>query len=179
MQDTDKLIINEIFYSIQGESSRAGEPCVFVRLTGCGLRCVWCDTEYSFYEGTPMTIDEVMGKVASYRCKFVEITGGEPLEQSSIYPLITKLCDEKYSVFVETGRYIDISSIGKRAHRIVDLKCPGSGMEKKNLYANVNLLTSNDEVKFVIADENDYEWAKQKVKQYDLASRCGNVLFSP
>lgn len=178
-QDASKLIVNEIFYSIQGESSRAGEPCVFIRLTGCGLRCVWCDTEYSFYEGNPMTIDEVIARVASYNCKFIEITGGEPLEQDAVFPLITKLCDENYTVFVETGGHIDISSIDKRVHRIVDLKCPGSGMEKKNLYKNMEFLTSKDEVKFVITDENDYEWAKQKVSDYDLASRCGAVLFSP
>jgi 7-carboxy-7-deazaguanine synthase len=178
-KDDQALIINEIFYSIQGESSRAGEPCVFVRLTGCGLRCVWCDTEYSFYEGVPMTIDEVMDRVATYNCKFVEITGGEPLEQALVFPLMTKLCDEKHVVFVETGGHIDISTIDKRVHRIVDLKCPGSGMEKRNLYRNMDLLTSNDEIKFVIANENDYEWAKQKVKEYDLATRCGSVLFSP
>src|SRR5579863_2116968 len=139
-KDNNKLIVNEIFYSIQGESTRAGEPCVFVRLTGCGLRCVWCDTEYSFYEGNPMAIDEVLGRVASYNCQFVEITGGEPLEQATVFPLITKLCDDNYTVFVETGGHIDISPIDNRVHRIVDMKCPGSGMEKKNLYKNMEFL---------------------------------------
>jgi len=173
------LSVNEIFYSIQGESSRAGEPCVFVRLTGCGLRCAWCDTEYAFYEGSQMTIAEVMERVAEHNCKFVELTGGEPLEQETAFPLMTALCDAGYAVSVETGGHIDISRVDTRVCRIVDLKCPGSMMEKKNRWENVPYLTKNDEVKFVIADERDYAWAKEKMYHYHLHERCGCVLFSP
>ncbi len=171
--------VTEIFHSIQGESSFAGLPCVFVRLTGCGLRCVWCDTAYAFDEGEPMTIDGVIEQVERTGCRLVEITGGEPLEQEESIPLMTALCDRGHTVLLETGGHVDIAQVDPRVHRIVDIKCPGSGMEKRNRWGNIALLTKNDEVKFVIADERDYRWAAEKVRSLDLASRCGAVLFSP
>jgi 7-carboxy-7-deazaguanine synthase len=174
----DALIINEIFFSIQGESSRIGLPCVFVRLTSCDLRCTWCDTVYAFHEGTEMKIDDIINKVKEYTCKLVEITGGEPLVQDNVHMLMKRLCDENYDVMIETGGHRDISGIDPRVKRIMDIKCPGSLMEKRNRWENIEALTTRDEVKFVIADEIDYEWAKEVMKKYNLAARC-TILLSP
>ena len=172
------LVINEIFFSIQGESTRAGQPCVFVRLTGCDLRCSWCDTAYAFEEGSEMSFDEILAKVKSYNCKLVEITGGEPLAQENVLLLMKQLCDAGYNVMIETGGHRDITKIDPRVKRIMDIKCPGSKMEKRNRWENIPLLTANDEIKFVLSDEADYEWAKQIMQQYQLPSRC-TILFSP
>src|SRR5437867_3879609 len=133
----DILRINEIFYSIQGEGSRAGEPCVFIRLTGCGLRCTYCDTEYAFFEGEDRLLESIINEIRAFRCDLIELTGGEPLEQDAVYPLMKMLCDEGYQVMVETGGHIDISRMDERVKRIVDLKTPSSGMEKKNFYKNI------------------------------------------
>jgi 7-carboxy-7-deazaguanine synthase len=178
-QRRDILRVNEIFHSIQGESSRAGEPCVFVRMTGCGLRCTYCDTEYAFYEGEDVSIEEVMGKVETYGCKLVELTGGEPLEQEGVYTLMDELLSKGYDLMIETGGHIDISRVDTRVKRIVDLKTPSSGMMKRNLYSNVQHLTRHDEVKFVIGSRPDYVWAKEQVERYDLEKRVVTVLFSP
>jgi 7-carboxy-7-deazaguanine synthase len=174
----DTLVINEIFYSIQGESTYAGRPCVFVRLNYCNLRCTYCDTTYAFDEGLEMTIDEIHQKVKSYNCKLIEITGGEPLLQQNVYPLIEKLCGEGYEVLLETSGSVDISNVDARVKRIVDFKCPSSGMEKKNYWENVHCLKKDDEVKLVIGDRNDYEWAKEKIGKYGLVDIC-TVLVSP
>ena len=175
----DILRINEIFFSIQGEGSRAGEPCVFVRLTGCGLRCTYCDTEYAFYEGEDLSVGTVLERVRSYGCKLVEVTGGEPLEQEAVYTLIDGLLAEGYEVMIETGGHMDISRVPHTVKRIVDLKTPGSGMAHRNFYENVRNLTRQDEVKFVISDRADYDWAKEKVELFELTSKVGIVLFSP
>lgn len=159
-QRPDVLRVNEIFYSIQGEGTRAGEPCIFVRMTGCGLRCSYCDTEYAFYEGEDKPIDDILESVSQYQCKLIELTGGEPLEQEGVYTLIEKLLAKGYDVMIETGGHIDISRVDKRVKRIVDLKTPSSGMMKRNRYENIQELTPHDEVKFVIGSREDYEWAK-------------------
>jgi 7-carboxy-7-deazaguanine synthase len=172
------LTINEIFHSIQGESSFMGMPCVFVRLTGCNLRCVWCDTEYSFYDGSPMSIEEIMLQVKRYQCKLVEITGGEPLAQAGVHELMTRLCDEGYDVLLETSGSIGISSVDARVRRIVDFKCPGSGMEKRNLWENVRQLKPIDEVKFVVKDRIDFDWSVEVTRRYELSNKCP-VLMSP
>ncbi|WP_447975279.1 7-carboxy-7-deazaguanine synthase QueE [Nitrospira sp. Kam-Ns4a] len=170
--------VTEIFYSIQGESSHAGQPCVFVRLTGCPLRCAWCDTAYAFHGGTEMTQDQVLAAVRAYGCPLVEITGGEPLHQPEAVPLITALCDEGYEVLVETSGAINIEPVDRRAHVILDLKCPGSGMTDRTDWGNVDRLGSKDEVKFVIKDRADYDWAVSVLRQHRLDARC-TVLFGP
>lgn len=175
----DMVRVNEIFYSIQGEGSRAGEPCVFVRFTGCGLRCSYCDTEYAFYEGEDLPVSSIIERVRSYGCRLVELTGGEPLEQEGVYTLIDALLAEGYDLMVETGGHMDISRVDTRAKRIVDLKTPGSGMTHRNYYENITYLTPHDEVKFVIGDRADYEWSKGQVELFDLTERCAFVLFSP
>ena len=172
------LIVNEIFHSIQGESTHAGRPCVFVRLTYCNLRCSYCDTAYAFEEGIEMEINEVVRKVESFKCNLVEVTGGEPLFQENVHPLIKILCDKGYEVLLETGGSLNIGKVDNRVKRIVDFKCPSSGMEKKNLWENVNHLKIDDEVKFVIGDRIDYEWAKEKIVEYGLMDKC-TVLMSP
>jgi 7-carboxy-7-deazaguanine synthase len=172
-----ELVVNEIFHSIQGESSHTGRPCVFVRLTYCNLRCTWCDTAYAFEEGTPMSLDAILSRVASFRCPLVEITGGEPLLQEGVHPLCTALCDAGYEVLVETSGSIDIAALDSRVKRIVDFKCPGSGMVKKNLWANVGALTPLDEVKFVIRDREDFEWVVAKIREHGIDARC-TVLMS-
>ena len=170
--------VTEIFHSIQGESSYAGQPCVFVRLTGCPLRCTWCDTEYAFYGGTEQPIDEILSKVDSYECRLVEVTGGEPLAQSDAFPLISTLCDRGYQVLIETSGAIDIASVDRRAHIILDVKCPGSGMTDRMYWPNLNQLTMKDEAKFVLADRKDYDWAREIIAKYELTTRC-SVLMSP
>lgn len=172
------LIVNEIFHSIQGESSRAGLPCVFVRLTSCNLRCSYCDTAYAFYEGIEMSVDSVMETVSAYGCRLVEVTGGEPLAQAGVYELMTRLCDEGYETMLETGGSLDMSRVDSRVKRIVDFKCPSSGMMKKNCWANVDLLTSTDEVKFVCGTREDFEWTCDTITRYDIHARCP-VLVSP
>jgi len=173
------LKINEIFYSIQGESTKAGLPCVFVRLTHCNIRCVYCDTEYAFYEGVDRTIDEVISEVESYGCKLVEITGGEPLFQENVHILMKKLCDLSYDVLIETGGSLPIENIDKRVKIIMDLKTPYSKMEKKNRYENIQYLKPTDEVKFVIGSREDYEWVKEILDKYDLINNVVQVLLSP
>lgn len=150
------LKVNEIFYSIQGEGTNSGLPCVFVRLTYCNLRCTYCDTEYAFYEGEEYSLDEIIAKVGSYGCNLVEITGGEPLVQSESLELMSRLCDKGYSVMLETGGSLPINEVDKRVKIIFDLKCPSSGMLKKNLYDNIDNLKKTDEIKFVIGSEEDY-----------------------
>ena len=177
--DKDVLKINEIFYSIQGESSHAGRPCVFVRLTYCNLRCAYCDTEYAFYEGRDMTLDEILTAVAAFQCNTVEITGGEPLLQARVHDLMKTLCDRGYDVLLETGGSLDISKVDPRVFKIVDLKCPSSKMDSKNLYDNVNHLKTHDEVKFVIGTREDYDWALEVIRKYDLHRKTASVLLSP
>ena len=173
------LTINEIFYSIQGESTRAGQPCVFVRLTACDLRCTWCDTEYAFYEGTKRTVDDVVADVQGYGCTLVEITGGEPLLQEDVYPLMERLLEQGHTVMLETGGHRSIARVPREVIKIVDVKCPGSGESEKNCWSNLAALAPHDEVKFVIQDRRDYEFAVDIVKKYELASRCAAVLFAP
>jgi 7-carboxy-7-deazaguanine synthase len=172
------LRVTEIFHSIQGESSYAGQPCVFVRLTGCPLRCTWCDTDYAFYGGSECSIDEVLAKVHTYGCRLVEVTGGEPLVQPESLPLMTRLCDAGYTVLLETSGAVDIAPVDPRAHVILDVKCPGSGMTDRMHWPNLSQLAAKDEAKFVLADRADYDWAREILAQYDIASRC-TVLFSP
>jgi 7-carboxy-7-deazaguanine synthase len=177
-QRRDVLRVNEIFYSIQGEGSCAGERCVFVRMTGCGLRCTYCDTEYAFYEGEDKSVTDVLAQVESYGCTLVELTGGEPLEQEGVYLLIDELLDRNYEIMIETGGHIDISRVDKRVKRIVDLKTPTSGMVKRNRYENIGELTKHDEVKFVIGSREDYEWSREQIRKYNLPNKVGTILFS-
>lgn len=170
--------VTEIFHSIQGESTFAGRPCVFVRLTGCPLRCTWCDTEYAFYGGSELSIDEIVAKAESYGCRLVEITGGEPLAQSAAFALIATLCDRGHDVLIETSGAIDTAPVDARAHVILDVKCPGSGMSDRMHWPNLARLTAHDEAKFVIADRSDYEWASHLIAEQQLAHRC-TVLMSP
>jgi 7-carboxy-7-deazaguanine synthase len=173
------LTINEIYHSVQGESTWAGRPCVFVRLTFCDLRCSYCDTEYAFYEGQKRPLDEIVKQVASFQCPLVEVTGGEPLLQKNVLPLMTMLCDAGHTVLLETSGARDISRVDERVHRIMDLKTPGSGEVEKNLWSNIEYLTKRDEVKFVIGSREDYEWSRAKLHEFDLSQRCHAVLFSP
>jgi 7-carboxy-7-deazaguanine synthase len=173
------LTINEIFHSIQGESTHAGRPCVFVRLTACDLRCTWCDTAYAFHEGRKMDIDEVLDRVRAYGCPTVEITGGEPLLQADVYPLMQRLLDEGHDVLLETGGHRSIAHVPPGVARIVDVKCPASGEAAKNHWPNLDMLTRRDEVKFVIQDRADYEYAKDVVARYNLTARVAAILFSP
>jgi len=173
------LTINEIFYSIQGESTHAGRPCVFVRLTACDLRCSWCDTAYAFHEGSSMTVDEVVERVGTYGCDVVEITGGEPLLQKDVYPLMERLLADGRMVMLETGGHRSVSTVPPGVHRIIDVKCPGSGESEKNCWENLDGLRAMDEVKFVIRDRTDYEYARQVVRERGLQEKCAAVLFSP
>ena len=170
--------ITEVFYSIQGESTRAGHPCIFVRLTGCNLRCTWCDTGYAFYGGEEMTVEEVLNHVRNYPCRLVEITGGEPLLQEEVHSLIHRLLDKGYQVLIETGGSLDIHKVDARAHIIMDIKCPGSHMADRMQWANMRALTAKDEVKFVIKDRKDYDWAVEVIRYYGIISKCP-ILFSP
>ncbi|MDX2045118.1 MAG: radical SAM protein [Acidobacteriota bacterium] len=172
--------ITEIFYSIQGESSFAGLPCVFVRLTWCNLRCSWCDSEYTFAGGTEMSLDEVIEQVRGYGCKLVEITGGEPLVQKrECTELVTRLCDEGFTVLVETGGGLDASILDARAIKILDVKCPGSGEAERNFWLNLERLNPLDEIKFVIKDRTDFDFALEVIEKYRLSQRQSQVLFSP
>jgi 7-carboxy-7-deazaguanine synthase len=173
------LTINEIFHSIQGESTFAGQPCVFVRLTACDLRCRWCDTPYAFHEGRKMTVDEVVADVEARGCDVVEVTGGEPLLQPDVYPLMQRLVDAGKTVLVETGGHRSIAPVPSAVIRIMDIKCPGSGESAKNDWSNLAQLTAKDEVKFVIADRADYEYAKDIVQREHLPERVAAVHFSP
>ncbi len=173
------LTVNEIFHSIQGESTHAGRPCVFVRLTACDLRCTWCDTTYAFHEGRKMSVDEVVDRVGAYGCDVVEITGGEPLLQKAVYPLMQRLLDEGRTVLLETGGHLSVDAVPDAVIRVIDVKCPGSGEAEKNHWANLERLRPTDEIKFVMKDRADYEYARAVVTKHDLPARCNAVLFSP
>jgi 7-carboxy-7-deazaguanine synthase len=172
------LVVNEIYESIQGESTWAGMRCVFVRLTACDLRCAYCDTGYAFYEGKKRPVSEVFAAVLGFDCPLVEITGGEPLLQKNVLPFMTALCEAGKTVLIETSGAHDISAIDPRVHRIMDLKTPSSGECGRNLYSNIGHLTRRDEVKCVIGSREDYEWSREQVRKYDLPQRCRTVLFS-
>ncbi len=172
--------VTEIFHSIQGESSYAGRPCVFVRLTWCNLRCTWCDSEYTFSGGDELTIEEVLDQVGRYQCRLVEITGGEPLVQKrECVELVRRLCDEGYEVLIETSGSLDISLLDERSIRIVDIKCPGSGEESRNRWENIAALTPRDEVKFVVLDRRDFDYALEVIDRYRLDERQPLVIISP
>jgi len=173
------LTVNEIFYSIQGESTRIGRPCVFVRLTACDLRCSWCDTPYAFHEGAKRSLDEVIAEVERYDCPLVEITGGEPLLQDDVYPLMEQLLARGRTVMLETGGHRPITRVPRAVVKIVDVKCPASGEAGRNDWGNLDALAPHDEVKFVIQDRADYEFARDVIGRYDLASRSAAVLLSP
>lgn len=172
------LKIHEIFHSLQGESTRVGLPTVFVRLTGCPLRCGYCDTEYAFQGGENMTLDQILERVASYGTRYVTVTGGEPLAQKQCITLLKRLCDAGYSVSLETGGSLDTSHVDSRVSIILDIKTPGSGEMQKNLWGNLQHLKPSDEVKFVLCGREDYEWAKQVLAERAIAEKC-TVLFSP
>ena len=173
------LTITEIFHSIQGESTYAGAPCVFVRLTGCDLRCAWCDTPYAFSEGREAAVDEVVATVASFGCPLVEITGGEPLLQDDVYPLMAALLSRGMTVLLETGGQLSVDRVPAGVVKILDVKCPGSGESARNHWPNLDRLQPADQVKFVILDRADYEFARHVVMRHELASRCAALLFSP
>jgi len=173
------LTVNEIFHSIQGESTHAGRPCVFVRLTACDLRCSWCDTPYAFYEGRKMSLDEVIAAVEDYRCPLVELTGGEPLLQKDVYPLMARLLESGKTVLVETGGHVSLVDVPVSVHKIMDVKCPGSGEAHRMDWSNLDRLSPIDEVKFVIRDRADYEYARDVVSKHELDRKVAAVLFSP
>lgn len=170
--------ITEIFFSIQGESSFIGMPCIFVRTTGCNLRCVWCDTAYAFYGGSEMALEEIIAKIRNYPCKLVELTGGEPMLQKEIPELSARLLDLGYTVLMETGGSLDLSPLDPRVIKIMDLKCPGSGEEEKNYWPNLSILQPHDQIKFVLKDRRDYEWVLAKIREHRLGYRF-HLLFSP
>ncbi len=179
------LTVNEIFYSIQGEGSRAGKPCIFIRLTGCDLRCSYCDTDYAFDEGTAKSLTDILTEIKQYPCQLVEITGGEPLLQDSVYSLMTKLCDKSYDVMLETGGQVNVSRVDRRVHKIIDIKTPNSGMAEHNDLQNIELALSEakkgqckTEFKIVLCSREDYEWAKAFIEKYRLTSQLP-VFFSP
>ena len=171
--------ITEIFYSLQGEARTVGLPTVFVRLTGCPLRCLYCDTEYAFSGGELFSIDDIVQRVAGYRPRYVTVTGGEPLAQKSCWPLLARLCDAGYEVSLETGGAISVAGVDERVVKVLDLKTPASGEVARNDYGNIALLTPRDQVKFVICDRKDYDWARFKLDEYRLGDRVSDVLFSP
>lgn len=173
------LTVNEIFHSIQGESSHAGRPCVFVRLTACNLRCSWCDTPYAFHEGRKMTLEDVLAEVDRHGALLVELTGGEPLLQSDVYPLMQRLLASGRTVLLETGGHVSLEQVPAGVRTIMDVKCPGSGESHRTDWSNLARLGLEDEVKFVIRDRTDYHFAREIVARHDLASRVNAVLFSP
>ncbi|MDA9297981.1 7-carboxy-7-deazaguanine synthase QueE [Pseudomonadales bacterium] len=173
------LRITEIFYSLQGEARTSGLPTVFVRLTGCPLRCQYCDTAYAFSGGTMTSMEQVLEQVAGFGARYVTVTGGEPLAQSACLPLLVSLCDAGYQVSLETSGALDIAGVDPRVSIVLDLKTPGSAEVSRNLYANLALLANKDQVKFVICDRQDFSWASFKVREYELLDRVGDVLFSP
>ena len=173
------LTVNEIFHSIQGESTHVGEPCVFVRLTACDLRCTWCDTTYAFYEGRRMSVDDVLAEVEAFGCGLVEVTGGEPLLQPDVYPLMERLLASGKRVLLETGGHRSIARVPAGVERIVDVKCPGSGEAARNDWSNLAALTPADQIKFVLKDREDYDYARDVVRRERLADRVAAVLFSP
>ena len=173
------LKITEIFYSLQGESNTVGLPTVFVRLTGCPLRCGYCDSEYAFYGGERLLIDDILAKVASFNPRYICVTGGEPLAQPNCIPLLKRLCDAGYEVSLETSGALDVSAVDPRVSKVLDLKTPGSAEVARNRYENIDLLTPNDQVKFVICSREDYDWAVSKLIQYRLDQRVSEVLMSP
>ncbi|MGG2397522.1 7-carboxy-7-deazaguanine synthase QueE [Pseudomonas sp. SH1-B] len=173
------LRITEIFYSLQGETRTAGLPTVFVRLTGCPLRCQYCDTAYAFSGGEVVSLDSILAQVAAYKPRYVCVTGGEPLAQPNCLPLLQQLCDAGYEVSLETSGALDVAGVDTRVSKVLDLKTPGSAEVQRNRYENIEWLTRNDQVKFVICSREDYDWAVSKLIQYDLATRAGEVLFSP
>ena len=170
------LKVNEIYASIQGESSHTGLPCVFVRLTGCNLRCSWCDTAYAFHEGRELSLEEVVQQVETFSLPLVEITGGEPLMQEDVYPLMEALLEKGYKVMLETGGAIPIDRVPETVIKIVDIKCPGSGEDKKNHLQNLEFLSEHDELKFVLLDRADYEWSRELLKSINPTNQ---ILFSP
>lgn len=174
----DRLRLTEIFFSLQGETKTVGLPTVFVRLTGCPLRCQYCDTQYAFHAGNWLSIDAIIEKVKSYGARYVTVTGGEPLAQKSCLNLLTRLCDEEYEVSLETSGALPISQVDSRVIKVMDLKTPGSGEENKNCWENIPYLLTQDQIKFVICDRKDYDWAKLIMEEYDLTKRC-HILFSP
>ncbi len=171
------LKINEIFHSIQGESSYNGMPCVFIRLTYCNLRCSYCDTEYAFYDGNDMSIEDILEKIKSYNCNLVEVTGGEPLLQKESIDLMEKLIEKNYTVMLETSGSLPISKVPNEVIKIIDFKCPSSKMQKKNDWGIIEDIAEHDEIKFVIGDRDDYEWSKEKIHDYNLKNKT--ILFSP
>ncbi len=173
------LRITEIFHSLQGESNTVGRPTVFVRLTGCPLRCQYCDTAYAFTGGLVYELDQVLKEVESYSTSYVTVTGGEPLAQKGCLPLLAALCDRGYTVSLETSGAIDVGDVDKRVIKVMDLKTPGSGELSKNLESNIEHLSLQDQIKFIICDKNDYEWSKNKVEEYQLNKKVADVLFSP
>ncbi|WOJ97966.1 7-carboxy-7-deazaguanine synthase QueE [Congregibacter brevis] len=175
----ETLRITEIFYSLQGEARTVGLPTVFVRLTGCPLRCLYCDTEYAFHGGEMMTLENITSRVAQYKPAFVTVTGGEPLAQPNCLPLLSMLCDQGYEVSLETSGAMPVADVDPRVVKVLDLKTPASGEVARNDYENIEHLTANDQLKFVICDRNDYEWARFKIDEYALVPRVSDVLFSP
>ena len=172
------LTVNEIFHSIQGESTHTGRPCVFVRLAGCDLRCVWCDTSYAFHDGRKLDVSAVVADVEQYHCDLVEITGGEPLLQEDVYPLMDRLLASGVTVLLETGGHVSVDRVPAAVVKVMDVKCPGSGEQDRNAWENLSRLTAHDQVKFVIADRGDYEFARDVVRRHALEMRCEAVLFS-
>jgi 7-carboxy-7-deazaguanine synthase len=172
------LTVNEVFFSIQGEGTRAGRPCVFLRLTGCPLRCVWCDTAYAFYEGRKQSEDELLAELEKYPCRLLTLTGGEPLAQQAAFPFVTRLLDAGWEVLVETSGHVLLEVLDPRAITIMDVKTPGSGEVQRMEWKNLELLQAKDEVKFVVLDRADYEWSRDLVRERGVLDRCP-VLFSP
>lgn len=174
-----ELRVTEIFRSIQGESTHAGRPCSFVRLTGCPMRCVWCDSEYTFTGGKKVGFGEIFDKLEEFGCNLVEVTGGEPLAQKHVFPFIKELCDRGYEVLIETGNFVSTEKIDPRAQVILDVKCPASGESERNHWQNLRRLNERDEVKFVVQDLEDLEFTKRVIDEYDLENRASALLVSP
>ncbi len=180
LQTDQSLRITEIFLSIQGESSHAGRPCAFVRLTGCPMRCVWCDSEYTFTGGEHISFEDIFAKLDAFGCNLVEVTGGEPLAQKNVFPFISQLCDRGYETLIETGGFVSTEGVDERAAVILDVKCPASGEAERNHWPNLGRLRpEKDEVKFVIADLHDWEFAQETIAKYDLTDRAKEILVSP